>query len=57
MMTAPTRSAQVAGKVRFAFEEIARDFNPALPESSLSQGLVSRPSGKTWLPYGMTRHA
>ncbi|MBN2910201.1 hypothetical protein JQC72_11880 [Polycladomyces sp. WAk] len=41
------------GQSTLRLEEIARDFNPALPESSLSQGLVSRSSGKTLLPYGM----
>jgi hypothetical protein len=45
------------GQSTLHLEEIARDFNPEFPESSLSQGLVSRLSGKTLLPYGMTRHA
>jgi len=46
-----------AGRGQSTSFEIAHYFNPAFPESSLSQGLVSRSSGKTWLPYGMTRHA
>jgi len=45
------------GQSTLRFAEMARDFHPALPVSSLSQGLVSRSSGKTLLPYGMTRHA
>jgi len=49
-------SSEGRGPSSFRLEKIARVFHSALSGSLFSQGLDLRMSGKSLLPYGMTRH-